>query len=103
MYLEEPSLSKLWQFLDGYESALRDHEIPFERVGIWRETSRELPRFHDWVRHKFRFTSNFSYHQAILKHTNGDEVAALALFWELLDEYRALEARVDGAVLPDAG
>jgi len=35
--------------------------------------------------------------------TYGDEAAALSLFWELLDEYRALEAQVDGAVLPDSG
>lgn len=101
MYLGEPSLSNLWQFLDGYESALFDHAIPFERVGLWRETMRELPRFHDWVRHRFHFASNFSYHQAILKHTNGDEVAALSLFWGLLDEYRALESAIDGVVLPD--
>lgn len=105
MYLGEPSLSKLQAFLTGYEVALGIHKIPHERVGLWRPPSRELPYFHGWVSRKLGFGTSgwLGYSQAILKHTGGDEVAALALFWELLDEYRALEAQVDGAVSPDSG
>lgn len=103
MYIGQQSLSCLWSFLNGYEAALCQHNIPYERVGIWRPISRELPYFHGWVTRKLGFGySNLGYHQAILKYTNGDEVAALALFWVLLDEYRALESEVDGAVLPEA-
>lgn len=101
--IEASHLSKLQAFLLGYEVALSIHNIEHDRVGIWRPMSRELPFFHGWVTRKLGFgNSNLGYSQAILKYTNGDEVAALALFWELLDEYRALEAGVDGAVLPEA-
>lgn len=103
MYFGEQSLTGLRCFLDGYAMALHDHGISVEPVGIWRPMSRELPFFHGWVTFKLGFGhTNLGYSQAILKHTGGDEVAALALFWELLDQYRALEAGVDGAVLPDS-
>ena len=103
MYVGEQSLTGLRCFLDGYAMALHDHEIPVEPLGIWRPMSRELPYFHGWVTRRLGFgNAMLGYSQAILKHTNGDEVAALALFWELLDEYRALESEVDGAVLPEA-
>lgn len=97
MYPGEVSLSHLREFLNGYEAALFDFQVPYERVGVWRQPARGLPDFHTWVRRKLGFNANFGYHQSILKHTNGAEVAAWDLFWVLLDEYRALEVEIDGA------
>ena len=97
MYLSEPTLTGLESFFCGFEVALVLHNVEFEHVGLWRGGSGKLPTFHHWAARKLGTgTGNAAYSHTILKHTNDDEVAALALFWELLDEYRALEAEVDG-------
>ncbi len=103
MYLGTPSFSGLQHFLAGYSTALVQHDITFEHVGIWRESSRELLRFHDWVCKRLGFgmsSPSRGYPKAILEYSHGDEVAALALFWLLLDEYRALEQSIDSPILP---
>ncbi len=98
MYLGVPTLTGLQHFFTGFDVALAVHNIEVERVGLWREHSRELPSFHAWVTRKLGYgNANWGYSHTILKHTDGDEAAALALFWELLDEYRALEVEVDAA------
>ncbi len=102
MYLGEPSLSRLNQFLNGYNSALIDHNIPFERVGVWRPLSRELSDFHTFVARQFKDSpTSEGYATRILRHAGGDERVALELFWVLLDEYRAQEESLNIKILLD--
>ena len=106
MYLGEPSLSRLQIFLFGYEMAMGDHGIAYERIGIWRPLSRELPNFHTFVARHFKESSPMTsegYATRILRHANGNECAALEMFWALLDEYRAQERGFEDQVLPKRG
>ncbi len=87
MYLGAPSLTRLWVFLMGYQIALQDHGISFQEVGPWNfEFHRHVGRRLDQLP-----LNGKGYHLLILAHVGGDEAKALALFWELLDEFRAQE------------
>ena len=84
--LSEASLTYLWVFLMGYEIALGQHQIP---------KYANSPLDVNFLRHVSRRTDGKpvgarGYHTMILQHVGGDEVEALALFWQLLDEFRAL-------------
>ena len=86
MYLGKPSLLRLWLFLEGYQAALWAHQIVYEKLEIW-----DLK----FLLHVSRRTDGKpvgarGYHTMILPHVGGDEAEALALFWQLLDEFRAL-------------
>ena len=106
MYLGEPSLLRLWHFLNGYTMALNDYGIAYERIGIWRPHSRDLPDFHTFVALHFKespASAADNYATRILRHANGDERTALETFWMLLDEYHAQEQALENQVLPNGG
>lgn len=104
MFFREPSLSGLDNYLAGYYAVITAHNVEFERVGIWRLHPRSRFEFDVWLVQRIGVGgSNRGFAALILEHQSGDEQAALALFWELLDEYRALESAIDGAVTPEAG
>lgn len=83
MYLGEESLTNLWWLLNGYQWAFQEHGVPYHEVGPldWK--------FHYYVRMHFRLPPNTqSYAHMILEQYGGDEPRALAMFFDLLDEFR---------------
>ena len=87
LYLGTPSLTKLWDFLQGYRSALINNDIPYRQVGFWN-----IIIFDTWIRNQLELPYNSQgWANNILQHCNGDEAKALANFFELLDEFRQQE------------
>ncbi len=84
MYLGEKSLTKLWWFLDGYQRAMDDNDIPCKNQ-LWGDG-----RFNKWILKHYNLPSNIQ-GDVILEQCNGDETQALATFFELLDEFRRQE------------
>ena len=85
MYLGEPSLFRLWLFLQGYRVALIQHQIP--------DDASDLSNIKFLV-YVARHTDGkpvgcCNYHMMLSQHVGGDEVQALELFWRLLDDFRA--------------
>lgn len=90
MYLGTRSLSALSHFLAGYGFALHVHEIP---------SSHHLPGdFHDWVAYRLHFFESTSGYKNMILKRIPDESAALARFFELLDEYRVRQPRIVATV-----
>jgi len=87
MYIGEPSLTKLWLYLQGYSSALSDNDIPQRKVGFHNGV-----KFDIWIRKHLNWPYNSEgWANNILNSCGGDEVKALAKFFELLDEFRRQE------------
>ena len=86
MYLGEHTLTGLWHFLQGFHAAAHIYGM---------SAASQLPRdLHDWVAYRLHYYSSTSgWRNTILKEVP-DEPAALARFYELLDEYRARKRRV---------
>jgi len=83
MFLGSTSLTKLAAFLRGYDYAL-------EKCGGGSDPF--LGAFRDWIQRRYQ-TMSRSWENVILDHSS-DEVDAVRLFWELLDEFR--QTREDG-------
>jgi hypothetical protein len=83
LYLGRHSLSALWNFIQGYNLALRDHDLD--------NADHVLPRqFHNWARRRLQGRDNSgSVRDMILASTNQDEASALDMFFELYDEFRS--------------
>jgi hypothetical protein len=77
MFIGTPSLAKLADFLRGYDHAV-NQLLPTEADSL-------LADFRDWVHRRFR-TTKLSWEEVIRRHSASDD-AAVARFWELLDEF----------------
>ena len=84
MYVGSTSLSKLADFLRGYEHALY-HLLPSEKDPL-------LANFRDWIYQRFQTTEKMSWEGTILRHST-NEAEAVQHFWDLLDEYLAQRER----------
>jgi hypothetical protein len=86
LFLGERSLSALRQFFSGYYFAY--HELGTRAPEL-------IPNdFHDWVAYRLQFReSTLGYAKMILERTP-DEERALKMFFELLDEHGARQAKV---------
>lgn len=82
MYLGLYSLTRLQAFLNGCMYAAAE-------CGAELVEQPEFGGFHDWVAMYYgRFESTAGWCNIILQEAGGDEAAALARFFELVDEYR---------------
>jgi hypothetical protein len=90
LYTGESTLTALYHFLGGYETAKYVHQIPPRHV---------LPKdFHDWVAYRLHFRESTSgYRRMILQHFP-DESKALDQFFSLFDEHRTRQERVIATV-----
>lgn len=79
MYVGRISLSKLADFLRGYEHAI---------TKLGHGEDRFLADFHDWLFERFSTRENRSWEGLILDRSK-DELEAVQRFWELLDEFLA--------------
>jgi hypothetical protein len=83
MYIGKASISNLFMFLEGYETA-RDE------LGI-EPTEAEMDfyeNFHDFLEKRYKLHTSNSWANIILFHC-GDEKQALERFFKLLDEFRS--------------
>ena len=87
MYLGERSLTGLWHFSSGHDTAVSHYNV--------EDAQQLVPyEFFDWVAYRTHFYEATSgWRNMILKTTSGEE-AALNRFFELLDEYRSRQHRV---------
>jgi len=81
MYLGSSSIIRLKSYLDGYFSAREDMSC--------EKTQEQLhfQGFQDWIQKRYRVSSSQSWSQIILFYSS-DEIKALDLFFELLEEYK---------------
>src|SRR5262245_5078622 len=79
MWVGQKSLTKLADFLHGYECAL-------SRFGI--EDRFRLIDLTEWLRSRFHIKSSFGW-STIIVHQSRDDADAVDNFWKLLDEYLA--------------
>jgi hypothetical protein len=77
--LGEPSLSALWHFIAGYEVAVSLHRVKEERP---------LPEdFNAWVAYRLHYNESTSGWRNMILGMAHTEVAAFALFFDLLDQH----------------
>jgi len=90
MYLGEVSLSGLYHFLSGYDLAFSQLKAKSPEL---------IPRdFDDWVAYRLHFHESTAGYRNLLLERLPDEPKALAMFFELLDEYAVRKARVVASV-----
>lgn len=93
MYLGECSLTALCHAMGGYALALGMH-------GIKTDANLRLPDdFNDWVAYRLHYKESTSGWKRMILGACGDEVAAFARFFELLDEHAARKSRVVAKVI----
>ena len=80
MYVRDASLSRLADYLRGYNMALVENNVPGDHS--------VLAGFQDFVEQHNSFDVNQSWDNIILFQA-ADNRGALQIFWELLDEYLA--------------
>jgi len=82
VYIYEPSLRLLRAFINGYQFAVFDNNVPLE--------AEEPPfwAFHDWVAKKFHRDNSGKGWCRIICEEAGSDAAAQDLFFQLLDEFR---------------
>jgi len=90
IYVGRTSLSKLSDFLHGYDYAVW-------RLGVSEKDSL-LEEFRDWIQHRFGTTKK-SWEELIRLDSTTEE-GAVKRFWELLDEF--LQQRQGAGTAPSA-
>ena len=90
LYMGESTLTALYHFLGGYETAKYIHQIPLRNI---------LPiDFNDWVAYRLHFRESSSgYKRMILQHFP-DESVALDQFFRLIDEHRTRRGKTVATV-----
>src|SRR5205807_2355953 len=78
IYVGETSLTRLADFLRGYE-----HAVYRLRPG---EPDSLLAEFREWIYRRFKNTENITWEALIVRHSV-NEAEAVKRFWLLLDEY----------------
>ncbi len=81
LYLGEASISKLRAYLEGYQAALRDCDIPKT------EQEEEFYQFHEWVRQYYNFSESTSGWNNMILARSSDEAQALEIFFDLFDQF----------------
>ena len=83
MYISEDRISTLKAFMDGYFYALDAMEIHLQ------ETGPKFEGFNDWVAAYFGWSeSTAGWKNIILQESNGDESAAVDLFFKVYDKFK---------------
>lgn len=80
LYIGNPSISNLYMFLNGYQFARRQLNIP---VSV---EEKELQHFQAWLQEKFALKTSQSWSQIILFHSI-DEREAFERFFDLFAEF----------------
>lgn len=95
-WLRTPRISLLESFLAGFDSAqLSEGRQPSAWPPFWL--------LHDWTAHKFKQGSSPGWARILTRYCQGDEEAAFHLFFDLLEEFKALhvvrvvEVKLDAA------
>jgi hypothetical protein len=81
MYIGEPSLQRLHDFLGGYSAGLG-------RVRFSLKDTADFHRFHDWVAQRLGFYESTSGWCNMIRDKSTSEADALQKFFLLLDEFR---------------
>lgn len=90
MYMGESTLTALYHFLGGFETAGYVHQIQLPNI---------LPRdFQDWVAYRLHFLESTSGYRRMILQYFPDESAALDRFFVLLDEHRSRQAKLVATV-----
>lgn len=86
MYIDEPRISSLRSFIDGFTFALHINHIKLEdeTIPFWF--------FYEWVSHHYNWgESTAGWCHIILKENKGDEEESLKVFFDLYDEFCKVE------------
>jgi hypothetical protein len=81
LYLGSPSISSLYMFLNGYQFARRQLNLPLSAQ------EREFQAFQPWLQQKYGIKSSQSWSQLILLRSS-DEREAFERFFALLPEFQ---------------
>jgi hypothetical protein len=81
MYIVEPSIYALSNFLGGYSAGLG-------RVGFALREGTDFHRFHDWVAHRLGFSGSTSGWCNMIREKSKSDADAFQNFFVLLDEFR---------------
>jgi len=82
MFISEASVIRLYDFINGYNSALITHELDEE------DLFDHSLSFHDWVALRTHFYESTSGWANMLNDYCKDEEKAFYMFFEMLEEYR---------------
>lgn len=85
MYLGKPSISNLRSFLSGYIFARRELKQP------QTQEEKEFSEFQDWVKSKYKISSDQSW-DAIILFFSEDENRALLNFFKLFKEFSSSDS-----------
>ncbi len=94
LYIGAPSLSNLYMFLNGYQFARRQMELPLSAQ------EQEFRAFQPWLQQQLKIQTTESWSRLILAQTD-DEAAALARFFALFRAfltYRQADRQGNGQV-----
>ena len=84
-FLNQQSAAGLHSFLLGWKTAKNAYQLPQD------EDERDFAGFQEWVAKRYKIGTSQSWPR-IITFFSRDEKESLALFFELLDEYRSQES-----------
>lgn len=86
LYIDSNNITSMQNFLNGYDFACLVNEIEYNNVYplFWY--------FHEWVMEKYNwYESTAGWKNIILKNNNDDEIKALEVFFEMINEFKTLK------------